>query len=280
MDKEQQHMIPKCYLKAWLCPNPPSGKLGQMWVIQKDDRGDEGAEIPPKKYFRERDRYTLAENGSRNLAVENALGLIERDFGEVLGHLQARQPLTGRDRVVLSFFVAAMMVRTDHMPGVVGNILRTIQRQAAKQAAKANIEPSYSNAIAKSLPSLKGDTVRDGIIENSKMPIQMHLSIFMTADEAGFVTGDEPSSICVPGEWSAFIGHPDVELTMPLSPMLVAYYSWKIPPTVYANWDQDKVDRLNSRTLAGCQNAFVSWKGIVRDEWFVVDLPSAPPKAP
>jgi hypothetical protein len=268
MDKEQQHMIPKGYLKSWVCPNPPLGKLGKMWVIQKDDRATRELKSP-KKYFREKDRYTLRENGGRNLAVEDALGIVEHGFGEVLSRLQTRQPLTGRDRVILSFFTAAMMVRTDHIPGVVGNMLRTIHRQAAKQEAKENIEPSYSNAIAMFLPSLVGEVARVGIMENAKILTQMHLSIFVNDDEAGFVTGDEPCCVCVPGAWNPFVGHPDVELTMPLSPTLMAYYSWKILPVLYETWGRGKVDRLNSRTIGGCKKEFVSWKGIVRDEWFV-----------
>ena len=115
MDKEQQHMIPKGYLKSWVCPNPRPGKLGTMWVIQKNDIGNEELKYP-KTYFREKDRYTLNENGGgRNLAVENALGIVETGFGKVLVRLQTRLPLTGRDRVTLSFFAAAMMVRTAKM---------------------------------------------------------------------------------------------------------------------------------------------------------------------
>jgi hypothetical protein len=58
---------------------------------------------------------------------------------------------------------------------------------------------------------------------------------------------------------------------MPLTPRL-AYYSWKIQPRMYEKWDQRNVDRLNARTISGCQKEFVSWKGVVRGEWFLPDV--------
>jgi hypothetical protein len=33
----------------------------------------------------------------------------------------------------------------------------------------------------------------------------------------------------------------------------------------------EKVDRINARTITGCKEECVSWKGIVRDEWFICD---------
>jgi hypothetical protein len=187
MDKKRQHMIPRGYLAAWSCPDPPPGKLGTIWVIQKADATKKELRSP-KKYFREQDRYTLKENGGRNLAVEDALGIIERDFAGVAAKLEASEPLTGHDRVVLSFFAAAMLVRTGNFADLLGTMLRTIQAQAAKQAAKEKIEPSLSNAIAEALPNLVGENVRIGTIENSKMIIQMKLSVLVTDDGAGFVT--------------------------------------------------------------------------------------------
>jgi hypothetical protein len=143
----------------------------------------------PKNYFWEEDFYTLKENGGRNLAVEDTLSIVERDFAAVAAKLKASAPLAGHDRVVLSFFAAAMMVRTRHFAGVIGRMLRTVQAQAAKQAAKQKIQPSLSNAIAEALPNLVGETVRTGMTENSQMIIRMNLSVFVANDSAGFVTG-------------------------------------------------------------------------------------------
>ncbi|SPE39284.1 hypothetical protein SBA3_3140032 [Candidatus Sulfopaludibacter sp. SbA3] len=100
----------------------------------------------------------------------------------------------------------------------------------------------------------------------------MSLTIFTTDDDAGFVTGDEPCCLGVPGEAFAFFNHEDVELTLPLTLRHLAVYSWKLPFPMFSRLNQVGVDRINSRTVAHCGKVFVYWKGIVRDEWLQPDL--------
>jgi hypothetical protein len=272
MDKEQQHVIPKGYLYSWVCLNPPPGKLGTMWVIQKDDRTKRRLESP-KKYFREKDRYTLKTQGGRNLAVEDTLGMVEAGFGEALPNLIARKPLTGYDRVKIAFFVSAMMLRTNRLPGAIRESLDEDRRQAMKLEAKEKIESSFSDAIANASPDIPGDTLRFGLNRWTERMVRMKLSVFVTDDEDGFATGDEPCCVSVPGQWNAFPAHPDVEITMPLTPHHMAYYSWKYAPMMYVPWDRKMVDRINARTVNGCNKEFVSLTGNVRPQWFCEDLP-------
>ena len=103
--------------------------------------------------------------------------------------------------------------------------------------------------------------------ENADLLIKINLSVFYTDDEAGFVTGDNPCFPCVPGDPPPFLGHPDVELTFPLTPNHLAFYSWKLPSLVYRKADRRMVDEANSRTIAGCRKEFISWKGLARNEW-------------
>ena len=100
----------------------------------------------------------------------------------------------------------------------------------------------------------------------------MHLSIFVTDDDAGFVTGDDPCSVCVSGARTSALINRNVEVALPLSPRHLAYYSWRIPPQMYLPLYSDQVERSNARTIAYCQQEFVSWKGVVRDEWFLPDV--------
>lgn len=270
MDKEQQHVIPRGYLKSWACPNSPAGKNGMIWVVRKDNP-EKRALKSPKRYFRELDRYTLNTGGARNLAVENTLSTIETWFAQALGNIAERKPLTGHDRVKLAFFASAMVLRTRRIPTAVEHMLQTIQTQARKQERKANIDHSFSDGINELLPSIVGKTVADGLPEMAFVLFRMNLSLLLTDDDAGFVTGDEPCSVIVPGAWNAYPTHPDVEIILPLSPQCAALYSWKIPRTSYATLDRKTVDRLNSRTVGQCTHEFVSWKGTVRPEWFLPD---------
>jgi hypothetical protein len=241
-----------------------------IWVIQKDSP-EKRVLKSPKKYFRELDRYTLNTGGARNLAVENALSTVETWFAHAFSNIAGRKPLTGHDRVELAFFASAMMLRTRRIPTALERTLRTIQMQARKQERKANIDHSFSNGINEVLPSIVGETVADGLPAMASVLVRMNVSVLVTDDDAGFVTGDEPCSVIVPGAWNAYPTHPDVEIILPLSPEYAALYSWKIPRTSYAALDRKTVDRLNSRTVGQCTHEFVSWKGIVRPEWFLPD---------
>lgn len=276
LDKEQQHMIPSAYLSAWADPNPQPGHLGKIWVVQKSGT-HEKARQSPRKYFRQPERFTLTTNGTRDLSVENALGNVETWFGHAIGNIKAHRPLDGHDRSKLALFTSAMMLRTERIPTAMENMFCTIQRQAAKQEKKENIEPSYSQAIGEALATMRGDAVSAGLTATGEMLIRMNLSIFVTLDPAGFVTGDEPVSVIVPGQWNGYPSHPDVEIVLPLSPQYLAYYSWKIPPQLYLEFDSYKTERVNARTIGTCHKEFVSWKGLVRPGWFTSDFPSARP---
>ena len=150
-------------------------------------------------------------------------------------------------------------VENQHYSERIGTLLRTVQRQAARLAAKERLEPSLSNAIGEHLRSLNAETLRTGMPEFAALLGQMKLSVFVTDEEAGFVTGGEPCFVCVPGERHPFLGHPNVEVTPPLSPRHLAFCSWKAPSTMdYSKLDRVKVDEVHSRTIAGCRKEFVS----------------------
>ena len=266
MGNEKQHVIPQAYLKAWSDPAAPPGKVGSVWVIPKPNTSAKVLRSPAN-YFWSKDKYTLLSNGGRNLAAENAMALAEGWFGLVQERLKAGGDLRSEDRVRLAFFSAAMLSRTEHSVAPVERMLRTIQAQAARLAATAGTAPSLSNAIEEHLRSLPGEVAGAGMVEFAGLLFQMNLSVLVTDDKAGFVTGDEPCVVCVPGGQRPFLGHQDVEFTVPLSPWHLAFYSWKVPATMYAKLDLVKVDEVNRRTIAGCRKEFVSWKGIVRMEW-------------
>ncbi len=232
-----------------------------IWVVRKDNP-EKPALRSPKKYFRQPDRYTVNTSGARNLAVENALSTVETWFAQALNNIAGRKPLTGYDRVKLAFFTSAMMLRTRRIPTAMERLQRTIQMQARKHEGEADIDHSFSNGIREVLPFVVGETVADGLPAMAGVLVRMNVSIFVTDDDAGFVTGDEPCSIIVPGAWNAYPTHPDVEIILPLSPQCAALYSWKIPRTSYTALDRKTVDRLNSRTVGQCTHEFVSWKGM------------------
>ena len=192
--------------------------------------------------------------------------MIEGDFGRVRKRLQAKKPIDAKDRTVLAHFCGAMLSRTGTLASKLREINETSRDQASRMEEKEDIEPALrlSTAIDEFLPDIEGEAVRAGLQVTPRILFGMNLSIFVTDDEAGFVTGDNPALE------NPYLAHPDIECTIPLTPHLMAFYSRRVPPMLYRTWTRGNVDRINSRTIARCDKEFVSWRGIVRPEWLNV----------
>ena len=101
MDFENQHIIPQVYLRRWVAPNLGPGRKGQVWVIQKDELTNKEPKSP-KSIFSKPDHYTIWEGSDRDLRVEGALGIIERDLPRVYAKLDKKELITGLERVILT----------------------------------------------------------------------------------------------------------------------------------------------------------------------------------
>ena len=271
MEYEQQHVIPRGYTSAWAAPNAPPGNLGKVWVIQKADTTDRELKSP-KKYFWESERYTIMEGGERQLNVEKALQMTETEFGKVFNiALKTNAPITPEHRVALAFFIAATKTRTNYFPDLVRPLLRRVQEQASRLAAKDNRESALVQEIEDNLPKLNAESVSVGMTGMADILIQMKLTIFTTDDDAGFVTGDQPCYVWSPPGWHPGLSNRATELSMPLSPHHLAVYTWDKQCPMYSKMTTENVNRANARTISNCRKEFVSWKAIVRDEWFQPD---------
>jgi hypothetical protein len=219
------------------------------------------------------DRYTIHRpNGTRDLTVERALGLLESDFVGVLKRIRSREDLLGKHRLTLAWFTAAMMARTERYAGPMREGIRASQIQAAHLEHLRNVEPALSQKLEDELRNLVPEVTSTLTVLLAPILLRMNLTVFVADDEAGFITSDEPCVQCIPGSREyPFIGHPGVEVILPLSPLHLALFCWSSRRSFYADAGADWVNQANCRLFFACQREFVSWKGLVRDEWF--DLP-------
>lgn len=270
-EKTYQHIVSEGYLKAWIPPTLPPGREGQVWVIQKNDPGDKRLRSP-KNHFGKNDHYTGTTEHGRDLQIENALGKSETAFGRVIAQVKRQERLRLKDLVHLSFFTAGMMVRVEAFTDRVAKMLTTVRSQMRRLEERSNGSHEQSDQLARELENIVPDTVGIGVIESQKVLDLMMLTIFTVDDEVGFITSDVPCSMCIPRPSRVplypSLYDPHVEVILPLSPHHVALYSWQGEGFRYASGNRMLVDKMNARTLGWCRNEFVSWKGIVRDEWF------------
>ncbi len=273
MKKKKQHIIPKCYLKAWCDPASPSNQMPYIWMISRD--GTTKRNRSPEKSFRETDKYTIKlPHGARELIVEDTLAQIENAFVGVLRKIRDRRPLEANDRAHLCVFASAMFARSKaagaHWAVQLGKLHEMVDRMEKVHGA----EPSLSKQTR-----VFADHAQQAIIGMTLQTLPplllgMKLAILETDDPNGFITSDTPCTWFDPDAYkrpplyrSPALAYPKVEITLPLAPQhLLLISHGKLEG--YLRISARIVDELNRRTRFGCQEYFVSRKGIVKPYWF------------
>jgi hypothetical protein len=297
---KRQHIIPRCYLSAWLEPVAPPGQTRAIWRISKD--GQTKRRKSPEKSFVETDRYTVKlKAGGRDLHVEHTLGQIESNFAGVLGRMTRREHLSPLDKAKICTFTAAMIGRTcrraDAWKGLWINVKRQVENLEAKRGAHktGSREPPFSRSRAggwvvtsEELDDMLLNSHPDFLVTTIEVaaPIlfSMQLSLFTTEDPVGFVTSDDPCVVHSPKSYryppmmrSPGLAQPDVEITLPLSPRLLIAFTHGAALPRYTKLDTKMVDAINRLTVGHAREEFVSLGGICREAWFIQE--TLPPDA-
>jgi hypothetical protein len=291
MKHKRQHVVPNCYLSAWLEPVTPVGQQRALWKFAKDGTGKHRKS--PKKTFVESDRYTvLLKNGERDLRVEHTLDQIENDFSGVLRRVQRREKLTMRDKAKLAIFTAAMMGRTrsraDHWKDTWKDLRRMVSKYDGNGTeSKASGTHPLNEPLPTGAVRISAEEI-DGFLVNSHpeyltntieiaAPIlfAMDLSFYSTDDQLGFLTSDEP---CIMHNPTAYRYHPmmrspgllqrDVQVLLPLSPKLLIVFSHTRTYPYITPLSKEPVDAINRMIVWSANKEIVSWRGELREEWF------------
>jgi hypothetical protein len=299
MKHKRQHIVPNCYLSAWVDPVTPAGQQRALWRFAKDGTGKHRRS--PKKTFVESDRYTvLMKNGERDLRVEHTLDKIENDFSAVLRRLQRREQLTVRDKAKLAIFTAAMLGRTkrraDHWKDIWRDLRCTVSQfegdgggdQASGSLPQdAPLPPGAVRVSVKEIDEFLVNShpeyLTNTIEISAPMLFAMDLSIFSTDDEVGFLTSDEP---CILDNPTAYRYHPmmrgvgllqrDAQVMLPLSPRLLMAFTHKRTYPFITPVTADVLDQFNQMTVWHAKEEIVSRRSEIRQEWFTVPRASLP----
>jgi Protein of unknown function (DUF4238) len=289
MSHKKQHAVPKCYLKAWLDPNPFKGRR-HVWFFEKD--GSNPQRRSPRAIFHETDLYTIhREGGERDLVLEQGLSGLESAFVGIREKLARHEKLTTEEQVKLCAFIAAQHVRTpaqrDHLAGQWGKVLEMMDhmREWAKTATPQQLRDAGSLAGG-SGPSLGYEDVK-GMAEKplqtmlasqieTQLPflVDMDYVIMECSTEPGFITSDNP---CVWWDPEAYKRPPiyrqpglltkTLEISMPLSPRQRIILNWK-GIHGYVPVPEQMVDNANRLATAACSQHFVSDSATAKPIWF------------
>jgi len=273
-----QHTIPNSYLKAWCDPSPlPEKHEPFIWMISKD--GKEKRKRAPHKAFTESHRYTIRRiNGEKDLTVERkTLGTTENDFVILRPKIEAREPLTAEERLKLCAFATAMFARSKKQGDHFAEFFRTIHSQVENSEKRRGAKPgrlSWETRLhAENAPA---STIGMFMLSWPFLLMRMRITILCTDADEGFITSDCPFIMINPEAYKlppasrapAPGANPMIEITLPLTPKRLLFISHLYPPG-YGQAPQAVVDELNTRIRFGCEQYFVSQRGIVKDCWFI-----------
>ncbi len=272
-----QHTIPNCYLKAWCDPAPlPEKHTPFIWLISKDGR--DKRRRAPHNAFTESHRYTIRrDNGEKVLTVEQrTLGATEDAFVLIRPRLEARETLTPRERFDLCAFATAMFARSKGQGDHFAEQFRAIHKQVENLEKRRGAKPGLSLETRLHAENAAASTIAMFMLSWPQLFMRMNITILITDADEGFITSDRPFIMTNPDAYKLppIMRTPapgrdaKIEVTLPLTPKSLLLIS-HIYPEGYIEVPQATVDELNTRVRFGCEERFVSQKGIVKDSWFI-----------
>lgn len=291
-----QHWIPKSYTKEWVDPNGP--KNGGKRVHLYDRDGKYIRWTYPPGVFSEDNLYTIKNpDGSRDTRTEKSLSMIETGFSIVRKKLLKRRRLEPRDKAIIATFVAAMRNRSPamfqhfndfwkHLVETGENLKKDMETAPAERRARmARISKLHGNSEneSMSLDDVKeiaespfGRTLPSHIRVETPILAKMRMTVLHTDDELGFITSDSPVTWWVPDPKGLRtkrrfgLGHPDIEVTMPLSPSACLLLTRRMLPE-HIDLSSEQVDAINMRTLSTCRAIFIANSPDLIVDWFEED---------
>lgn len=117
-EKKKQHLVPECYLRAFIDPEPPEGVLPSeyepaVWVSPKALNRPARRRAPGHKTFWKNRYYNLEGDDPSRPVIEDSLAAIEGKYASALRVLEAGGEPTVHDALWISLFVATMSRRTE-----------------------------------------------------------------------------------------------------------------------------------------------------------------------
>lgn len=287
-----QHIIPKCYLKAWndnTLINKDSGKAynqPQIWAYNKITGKEE--QLSAKTNFTQEDFYTIEDDQrERDLTIEHALGKAEDKFDWIRDNkLLKNENFDEQEHLDICLFIATMHSRTVGRVNHFGDMLKPIQEKlksyeeftktaTVEELKKMSNISTITNSKRISLEEL--NDVIDKPLENIMVPIvnnlvpelaKLKIAIFYTKEDFGFITSDNP---CV---WRSFEAHmrlfqspglndDTINIILPISPTHCILLNKQIEGYIDIDTNPESIDQINTLIYEGAEKCIISnQKGI------------------
>lgn len=289
-----QHIIPKCYLKAWndsTLINKDSGKAynqPQVWAYNKITEKEE--QLSAKTNFTQEDFYTIEDDqGERDLTIEHALGKAEDKFDWIRDNkLLKNENFDEQEHLDICLFIATMHNRTVSRVNHLRDMLKPIQEKLksyeefAKTATVEELKKMSNISTTTNSKTISLEELNDVIdkpLENIMVPIvnnlvpelaKLKIAIFYTKEDFGFITSDNP---CV---WRSFeaqmrpqmfqspgLNDDTINIILPISPTHCILLNKHIAGYIDIDTNSESINQINTLIYEHAENCIISnQKGI------------------
>jgi len=292
-DKKKQHFVPQGYLKPWCDPSTPEGQTPYVWVYPKE--GGEPKNKAPKNIFFETDLYTIkAEDGGRNLVLENGLSQLESEFCALRDRkVLQNKLLSEEEKLLFSSFAAAANSRTisfrDHQGNQWSKIVEKTEKFKQARDAATPAERRVMDSVLGRPPS-KDSISLSQAREMASAPLQTMMPTYITAlapqlfridlaflrtdDPMGFITSDSPCNWFDPEAYKRppfynqpGLGYKSIEIIIPISPTCCALFNRQGKNGYFAASDE-LVNESNRRIRFSAKDSFVVNRREFKESWF------------
>ncbi|WP_164969890.1 DUF4238 domain-containing protein [Malaciobacter molluscorum] len=285
-----QHIIPKCYIKAWSdssilneANNQPF-KIPHIWIYNKENH--ECNHFPIKTNFTKEDFYTIYnEKEERDLTIEHELDRVEGKFDWIRDNkLLQNKPLTQEEFTLLCLFIATMSSRTESRINHFKQMFKPLQEKLqsmvniseekiqnySKTTRNTNNENDSSDTI--SLEEL--NEVIDKPLENIMVTfvnvllkefVNLKMAVFYTKNPIGFITSDNPcvwydsqAQLRAPIYQVPALKYDSIEIILPVSPSHCILLNKKIEGYIDIDTDPNSLSRINSIMYEHTEQKYIS----------------------
>lgn len=280
--KRKQHLIPRCYLKAFVDSISPEGVDASryephVWLIEKT------LTLPPQKKsvknaMCKSQFYNLDDDDPQQPIVEEFLSYVESEFSKVLNKMAALDELSLKDSAILCVFVDTLFRRTSNQVGHFQSQIDNATSMYRRVDRAANGNETQSDECLRGTHELakKSIVTATGIMGNIFLETSFTLLInecefpFFTSDRPvfyDFLHIDEVLGSGIPQSWTVdgiYNSQKSFFCFCPLTPNIGFLSSPILRPTgpnLYRNTSDCKfIFNLNLMTLQYSESTIVSSK--------------------
>lgn len=277
-----QHYITENYQRNF------ADASGKIWVLDEDDKI---FRANPKNIFKEKYFYNVTfADFPKPLFVEKSLADMEGGFaGVVREKINNLRPLTREDKIAISLFASAMLIRTKNQR----ETLRDFFKKSLEMVKRIKSDPkqveflkslpvSYSKSgfsqgelenIVENFDSWHSVMTLDGMFDSAPDVFKIKWTFFVAPQGRMFMSSDSPLQMVSPEREQKYgvnaigslagLGHADTELTLPISAKVALLASWKYDKSGYVPATDKQVEQLNYRTARSAKRLFADNREIL-----------------